>query len=806
MPVTLRAQLVSDGQTAVLNGVITNFSGGVTIGTNAPFTTLIVTNGAAVTNSSGNTIIGLNAPASSNLVVVTGLGSSLSTSGLLVGQSGPDNELEILNGGVVSGGGGIGNLASSSNNLVVISGAGSLWSPSNLTVGNGGGHNSLVLTNGGQIQIGNAATIGDTGLSSTNNSVLITGAGSQWNSGYVYLGYMNPGKQRLSITNGGSFLTSSTCDVGVYCNSNVLSVSDPGSSLQCSTFRMGYASVANQCIVSNGATLSVSNASSSAATVEGAFTSVAISGAGSVWTNNVDFDFGGASNTLFITAGGKLADDDGYIEGNTGNNPQTNTVVVAGANSVWTNVGNLYIADSGAQLFITNGARVVDQNGYVGENAGNNNCYVLVSGPGSVWTNRNAYLDGNNEGSLVVGSNGATNLLVITDFGKVAAPDIYVNNNSKIIVTNSGVLLAVRDIWNGSSGGLDIGNNSSPNQLIVSDAATVIVGGILQIGNFSGGTSNTLTINGGTIIVSNGVTVGDAGSLVLNSGLFQGGTALFSIYNYAAQTNSIVLNSGTLQSGGIFYGFEAFPVPLTVGDGVDPANFQMLNSGNLNGGVFGGGFVVSSNGWLAGAGTVNGSITIQNGGNFAPGTNELSPSVVIGSLTVSGSLNLSNGSTTVMGLLPQSVQANSVQGLTNVVYGGTLQLTNLGGMFAAGQTYQLFSASNYAGAFSNLLPSAPGNGLRWDTWELNVNGTLRVFSSSTPPPIIGGLLQANGALSISATGGIPYDPCYILTSTNLAAPVWTRIGTNYFDMNGDTGFTNAIPGAEPQRFFELEAN
>src|SRR5208283_2868136 len=123
--------------------------------------------------------------------------------------------------------------------------------------------------------------------------------------------------------------------------------------------------------------------------------------------------------------------------------------------------------------------------------------------------------------------------------------------------------------------------------------------------------SNTLTIAGGTMIVTSSVTVASPGSLVLNSGLFQ--ASGFSIYNYQMQTNAIVLNGGTLQAGGIAYGSFSYPQPLVVGDGIQPATFQMLNSG-----TFSGGFVVSSNAWLTGAGMVNGNVFIGNGGNFVP--------------------------------------------------------------------------------------------------------------------------------------------------------------------------------------------
>lgn len=796
----VRAQLVADGQTNVLDGMAANFIGSITVGTNGSFTLLILTNGATVTSGNGDSAIGYNASAETNRVVVTGSGSFWNNKDpIYVGQNGSFSELDILNGGVVQAGSvSIGRGSASSNNLVLVSGTGSALDAV-VGVENSGSGNTLIVTNGGTVNGG-----GSIGESSSNNVALITGSGSSWNcSGYFYFGYTSSGQNLLTINNGGTFATPSTLDIGVYANSNVCTVADSGSSVSCQTYRLGYSSIGNQCVVSNGATLVVTNSSSQATVVEGKFSMLTITGAGSLWTNNVDFDFGQSSNTLLVTSGGKLADLDGYIEGNTGNNPATNMVVVAGANSSWYSRANLYIADSGARLFITNGGIVSDQIGYIGENTGDNNGYVLVDGAGSVWTNRVNPLNGSDDGAFYLGEGGETNTLMISDSGEVAAPDIYINNNSRLIMTNSGILLAVRDALNGSSGELNIGNSSSPNQMIVGTNAMVNVGNTMQIGNFDEGVqkSNTMTINGGMVIVSNGITVASPGSLVLNSGTFHGG--VFTIDNYSMQTNAIVLNGGALQSGGIGYGSEAYPIPLTVGDGVHGAIFQMVtNAPGLNSGLFTGGFNVANNAWLTGDGTVNGSVTVSSGGTFAPGITNLA------SVTVNGSLLLNNGSTTLMALQPSSVSACNVSGLTNVVYGGTLQLTNLGGAYQAGQSFSLFSSTQYNGAFAALSPATPGNGLQWDTYALDVNGTLRIVSATPSPPVIGSVAQAAGNLTITASDGLAYDPCYLLTSTNLAMPLssWTCVATNYFNLNGTTTFTYAISTGEPARFFQLQVN
>jgi T5SS/PEP-CTERM-associated repeat protein len=786
LPVKSPAQLVADGQTNVLDGVATNLTGGIIIGTNGTFTLLVITDGATVTNSSGNAVIGNNASAQSNRVAVTDAGSiwNNSDNSFYVGLNGSASELDILNGGLVADATGIiGQTSVSSNNLVLVSGTGSMWSnTASLYVGNGGSRNTLIVTNDGTIFSGTGTSYIGESVSASSNAVLITGPGSSWNcGGYFYLGYISGGHDQCLINNGGAFITSSTFDIGVYTSSNLLVVADVGSLLQCQTFRIGYSSTGNQCVVSNGATLAV-NLSSQPTTVEGTFTVATVTGSGSVWTNGGDLDFGQYSNVLSITGGGTLVDNNGYIENGSG---KPNTVIVAGTNSLWKNIGDLHIADLGAQLLITNGGTVVNNTGYLGDASGNNNCYALVSGPGSLWTNRN---------DLYVGNSGATNQLVVTDSGRIAATDIYVSNNGRLVVANSGTLLAVRNIYNGSSGSLYVGyNGGSPNQMVVSNAAVVTIGGYMQIGNFQGGqNNNTVTINGGSMIVSNSVTIESPGSLVLNSGLFRGS---FSIYNYKMQTNAIVLNGGILQAGGIAYGSFSYPQPLVVGDGTDTATFQMLNSG-----TYSGGFVVFSNALLTGSGTVNGNITIGNGGTFAPGTTN------IGTIVINGSLVLNNGSTTFIKLNALSGAADGFSGVTNMIYGGTLQLTNLSGALTAGNSFKFFSANNYSGAFNTLMPSTPGPGLRWDTNKLNIDGVLRVLPAVSSPPVFGNVAISGGNFVLNASSGIAYDPVWFLTSTNLASPIasWACWSTNYFDTNGAVNITNIIVPGEPERYFLLQ--
>lgn len=807
-PRLVHAQLVSDGQTNFLDDITTNVAGGVTVGTNGSFTLLVVINASTVTNAGGNVIIGANTSARSNLLVVTGAGSVWSSgNSFAIGGSGAFNQINALNGARVIGGQALlGLQVNSSNNTVLVSDPGTFWQATSVQLGYAGAgacNNQLIVSNGATLSAG-SCSIGSTSGSNSAvivtgaNSVLtnsgalsvgggsygphcvllvtnggqvfsgdnsgisgvsaavITGAGSTWNSGYFPLGYNDGGLDTLTINNGGAFIGSSMLDVGAYDISNLVTVADAGSSLQCQAFRIGYASVggssiANQCVVSNGALLSV-GLSNQPAIIEGTFTRATITGPATLWTNAVDLDFGQYSNVLSVTGGGTLVNSNGYFESGFG---KPNLAIVAGANSLWKNVGDFHMTDSGGELLITNGGTLMDRNGYFGDNSSgfdNTNSFALVAGAGSVWSNH---------ASFVIGENGYSN---------------------QVLVTDGGTLIAAA---------MTLGQFGNGNQLTVSNSAFVGTTA-LSIGNFSS-QSNTLTLAGGTVALTNagnGVLISD-GTLVLNSGVFMDN------FLHVISPGIVIFNGGTLQSADTSYANTA---PFVVGDGTDPAVFRFFNGGQS----FSGGLVVSSNGVLTGVGTITGNVSVNSGGTLAPGTNSNLATITI----FNSGVMLNPGSTTSMRLNASTSASDVLTGMSNIVYGGTLKLTNTALVsLHNGNSFKLFVTTNYSGGFSGLVPATPGAGLRWDTGELKIDGTLRVFTSPTAQPQILVLTEPDGSLVLTVHG-IPYDPCYLLTSTNLDTPLadWSYVATNYFDSGGNTGFTNSIAPGQPQQFYNVQVN
>ena len=143
------------------------------------------------TNNYENVFVGVGAGYDNNSLTVANAGTTLAASGhVVVGVSESGNRLVVSDGATVVASGADGDPASgtligynagASNNSIMVTGAGStLTSPMGVTVGLNGSGSSMVISNGGAAssdigQIGYAAA-------SSNNSVLVMGIGSAWNN------------------------------------------------------------------------------------------------------------------------------------------------------------------------------------------------------------------------------------------------------------------------------------------------------------------------------------------------------------------------------------------------------------------------------------------------------------------------------------------------------------------------------------------------------------------------------------------------------------------------------------------------
>lgn len=193
---------------------------------------------------------------------------------------------------------------------------------------------------------------------------------------------------------------------------------------------------------------------------------------------------------------------------------------------------------------------------------------------------------------------------------------------------------------------------------------------------------------------------------------------------------------------------------------------------------------------LSGLGIVSGNLLVR--GTLAPGTNGAP-----GALTVSSNLTLT-GSTLIK--LSKSANTNDVvRGMSSVVFGGTLMLTNLAGVLANGDVFRIFTAASYSGSFTDIVPPAPGLGLRWNAAALTNDGTLRIETApATNPP----------SITWAASGGqltLNWDHAgwHLQGQTNSAG---IGLSSNWFTFPGSTNLNQmAIPidPACPAAFYRL---
>lgn len=130
---------------------------------------------------------------------------------------------------------------------------------------------------------------------------------------------------------------------------------------------------------------------------------------------------------------------------------------------------------------------------------------------------------------------------------------------------------------------------------------------------------------------------------------------------------------------------------------------------------------------LGGNGTVRGSVVAASGATVSPGFS-------IGTLTITNALTFQVNSTNLMELDAAAHTNDLITGMASVSYGGRLTVTNLNGTLAAGDTFKLFDAASYSGAFTSVtLPALPGN-LLW-TNRLALDGTIAVVALVNTTPI-----------------------------------------------------------------------
>ena len=208
---------------------------------------------------------------------------------------------------------------------------------------------------------------------------------------------------------------------------------------------------------------------------------------------------------------------------------------------------------------------------------------------------------------------------------------------------------------------------------------------------------------------------------------------------------------------------------------------------------------------LRGSGTVQGGVTAGSGSTLTVGDFDNVPDL----MTISGALVLQSNSTLNVdvdqNLLFGGRTNDTIQGLTSVTYGGTLNL-NVGSV-ETNSVFKLFSAGSYSGSFSNINPVQPPLfplKYGWDTSYLTVDGTLRI---NLLHPNITSITVSGSDLIIGGLNGVPGAEYHVLSSTNVARPLaqWTSIATNtFFGNDFQFTLTGALDPGTPQQFYLLQ--
>jgi len=461
-------------------------------------------------------------------------------------------------------------------------------------------------------------------------------------------------------------------------------------------------------------------------------------------------------------------------------NNLTNGNIAGGQYGVWINFGGS--VDNAGTIFGTNANGVLSDGGSVnnqrsGTISGGTSGVDFQAGLGYV-TNAGSINGGNAGVDLVGGSvNNSTTDAIITggQYGISIFNGGSVDNAGFIICFNyDGVLLSHGGSLNNQSGG-------------------IIVGGIFGV-----------EIRAGAAVLTNAGTIfGQAGTAIQ---LSESDSSTVTLQARSDVRGDIVGGNGNdvayLQGNGIysdnFLNFETLTVQAdATGWFLAGANIfstaTEVQSGLLciNGVLTTPLLTVDNGGTLGGGGTIDGSVLIKPASTIAPGMTN------IATLTVSGDVMLQG--TAMMKITSINADGDQLIASNSITYGSTLMVTNLSAVSPTnGASYQLFSATNYSGAFRTFNLPALSAGLAWN-WN-PTNGTLSVISAPLSLQVLSPQLSGtNFSFCFTTTAGQGYT---IWGKTNLATSSWTVVTNLTGDSLTDQVNVSIQPNS-PAGFFRV---
>jgi autotransporter-associated beta strand protein len=226
----------------------------------------------------------------------------------------------------------------------------------------------------------------------------------------------------------------------------------------------------------------------------------------------------------------------------------------------------------------------------------------------------------------------------------------------------------------------------------------------------------------------------------------------------------------------------------TYSGGTTVAGGKLLVNNSAGSGTGSGAVTVNTGATLGGTGTIAGLVTVSSGATLSPG-------VSIGTLTLTVAPSLAG--TTAMDLnnaagpILTSDKLVVSPGGGTLTYGGALVLTSSGLPISAGDTFALFAADSFGGAFGSVTPP-PGPGLAWDTSRLTVDGTIKAVCDGTLAASAGANQTTCSGAGVTiggsptATGGsgsgytCSWSPTTALNDPTLANPTASPTSTTVY--------------------------
>lgn len=678
---------------------------------------------------------------------------------------GTNNTLLISSGGQLTNvaRGQMGFAPDGQGNRMLVTDPGSFWQSSGaLQLGDNGGygadHNWLIVSNGAVVRStaskDNPAIGGQLGAS---NHVLVTGAGSVWSnmgtaSAYGLIVGFNRGGNSLTVRDGGA-VVSEGATIGGETNGreNAVLVADPGSTWDAWGGGDAYLTVGKS---SSGNSLTISNGGfvrNSIGYVGGYYDGdksqsnnyVVVTGSGSLWTNTDKIHITGSGNQLFVRDGGQVVSDGGSLT------ISNNLALVTDHESLWRQTGDFTIGENGRNntLVISNGGTVWGTKVFLGSSTGSERNQAIVTGVGSVWTN---------SGILYIGyTKSAGNELWILNGGAVFNREAWIDSTAAGSSNNTITISGAGSLWkNAAEVYLGMISGEGGNRIFVSDAGTLVAGGVLYLGYDGGSVSNLVQVSSGGILEASSLQIGaGAGNQLLNQGgVFQFTAATPTID--AGGPGRIVMTNGVLSFRGIanaspliggtpfanitFQGDNSFQLNSatnavglasytfdSVANTGAPTNFQSLV-------LAGSGSLWRSDHLQVGAGgAIRGSGTIQADAVTNQGT--ISPGHSPGELTFTSNLTLTGSSLLVLEIAGTNAGAYDrliVQG--TLTLGGGVLVSNLGYTFHGGEVFDFVDAAAWAGSVASWNLPALSGGMTWNTSLFESQGIVSITAIPEP--------------------------------------------------------------------------